>query len=136
MTSTTGPDTFTEALISAIRMQRHQGLRVFIATQEPTISRSLMDLCTLTLVHSFSSPRWMQALKNHLPGLSHHKVDEVFETIVKLGTGEALLFCVNALLKVGGDGGKGAPEKTGVGWKEVRVRKRVTFDGGASVMAS
>lgn len=62
--------TLTEALLEAIRLQRHQGLRVFISTQEPTISTRLLDLCSVTIVHRFSSPDWLQVLQKHLAGAS------------------------------------------------------------------
>ncbi|KAI9896756.1 hypothetical protein N3K66_008928 [Trichothecium roseum] len=62
--------TLTEALLEAIRLQRHQGLRVFISTQEPTISTRLLDLCSITIVHRFSSPDWLQVLQKHLAGAS------------------------------------------------------------------
>lgn len=143
MTSTPGSETFTSALISSIRMQRHYGVRVIIATQEPTISPALMDLCSLALVHRFSSPRWMSELKGHLPGIESEKVreeggedkkDTLFDSILELKTGEAFLFCQNALLMVP-EKGKDV-EKMGKGRRMVRIRKRVTNDGGVSVMAS
>ncbi|KAK3331156.1 hypothetical protein B0H66DRAFT_598651 [Apodospora peruviana] len=48
--------TLTENLLSTIRLQRHLGARVLIATQEPTISHKLLDLCSVTVVHRFTSP--------------------------------------------------------------------------------
>lgn len=47
---------FTETLLSAVRLQRHLGVRMFISTQEPTTSTALLNLCSTT-VHRFSFPR-------------------------------------------------------------------------------
>ncbi|KAK0725762.1 hypothetical protein B0H67DRAFT_479470 [Lasiosphaeris hirsuta] len=62
--------TLTEALLSTIRLQRHLGARVVISTQEPTISPKLLDLCSVTVVHRFTSPDWLSALRKHLAGVS------------------------------------------------------------------
>ncbi|KAK4148936.1 hypothetical protein C8A00DRAFT_38476 [Chaetomidium leptoderma] len=60
----------TEALLGTIRLQRHLGARVIISTQEPTISPKLLDLCSVTVVHRFTSPDWLNALRKHLAGVS------------------------------------------------------------------
>jgi hypothetical protein len=60
----------TEALLATIRLQRHLGARVVISTQEPTISPKLLDLCSVTIVHRFTSPDWLNALRKHLAGVS------------------------------------------------------------------
>jgi hypothetical protein len=46
----------TEQLLATIRLQRHLGARVVISTQEPTVSPRLLDLCSVTVVHRFTSP--------------------------------------------------------------------------------
>ncbi|KAK0655120.1 hypothetical protein B0T16DRAFT_319737 [Cercophora newfieldiana] len=62
--------TLTEALLATIRLQRHLGARIVISTQEPTISPKLLDLCSVTVVHRFTSPDWLNALRKHLAGVS------------------------------------------------------------------
>ena len=85
---------FTETLLSVIRQQRHLATRVIIATQEPTISPSLLDLCSMTLVHRFTSPAWLKALEDHLAGLSmegegsKEKLRRIFRRIVELNAGQ------------------------------------------------
>jgi hypothetical protein len=61
----------TENLLATIRLQRHLGARVIISTQEPTISPKLLDLCSVTVVHRFTSPDWLHALRRHLAGVSN-----------------------------------------------------------------
>ncbi|KAL2020478.1 hypothetical protein VTK56DRAFT_8363 [Thermocarpiscus australiensis] len=60
----------TEALLATIRLQRHLGARVVVSTQEPTVSAALLDLCSVTVVHRFTSPAWLAALRRHLAGVS------------------------------------------------------------------
>ena len=146
--------TLTNALLSTIRLQRHLGLRVVISTQEPTVSPKLLDLCSVTIVHRFSSPAWMKALRDHLAGgiKGQHsgKVDGVdgvgdhFDRIVKLRIGEALLFAPNAAVSLGPENGAGASDSTtglsvkrlGHGVFKILVRDRITTDGGATIMAT
>lgn len=92
--------------MSIIRQQRHLGARVMIATQEPTVSPALLDLCNVTIIHRFTSPAWFQAIKKHIAGAtmvpngskSSSENDQLFHQIVQLKTGEALVFCPTALL--------------------------------------
>ena len=140
------PSSFTESLLSVIRQQRHLATRVIIATQEPTISPKLLDLCSMTIVHRFTSPSWLQALKTHLAGVSVFDDDEtrdlkqIFKKIVNLEAGEALLFSPSMMLNVSDSGTPGAivlhTEKLGMGYLQVRVRSRITADGGRSIMAA
>jgi hypothetical protein len=180
MTNTAECASLTESLLSTIRLQRHLGARVIISTQEPTISPRLLDLCSVTIVHRFTSPDWLATLKQHLAGASVCmdaineteksksivKFDEddliqpryagirplsiktanvasgLFQEIVSLNTGEALMFAPNAVIglaertaaTVNGQL-KVTPERLGPGVLKVRIRKRVTQDGGRSIMA-
>jgi hypothetical protein len=108
MTSTT-PEALdlTETLLSIIRQQRHLGARVVIATQEPTLAPALLELCNLTIIHRFSSPAWFKSIKSHIAGAGTGLLDsddgppgEIFSKIVRLPTGEALVFCPTALLGI------------------------------------
>lgn len=181
MTGTDSALSFTESLLQVIRQQRHLATRVVIATQEPTISPKLLDLATMTIVHRFTSPDWMRALQSHLAGVSSmdenkRNVHTIFQKVVTLDAGEALLFAPSAMLDfedevdgrnvsdaknqvvattMGNDGFTGggkeievqdekaavakAParraKKLGMEYVKLRVRKRLTADGGRSIMA-
>jgi hypothetical protein len=128
MTGSAESETLTESLLSAIRLQRHLAARIFISTQEPTIFPKLLDLCSVTLVHRFTSPEWLMSLRQHLAGASPLAVEtncskcvadddagelpvasrrrgdgllaELFAKIVDLHTGEALLFAPSATIGV------------------------------------
>lgn len=156
--------TLTEQLLATIRLQRHLGARIVISTQEPTVSPKLLDLCSLTIVHRFTSPDWMKTLQKHLAGTSvmplllESKVDgdaedddlalsmqklciestgksnghAIFAHIVQLRVGEALLFAPSAVLDMDE---MSRVRKLDDGVLKIRVRERVTTDGGRSVMA-
>ncbi|GBF66213.1 hypothetical protein TMEN_8933 [Trichophyton mentagrophytes] len=149
--------TLTETMLSLIRQQRHLATRVIIATQEPTLSPNLLDLCNLTVVHRFSSPAWFKALEGHLAGaimdvsasrVSKYSTGSLFSRIVGLGTGEALVFCPNAILDVShadnaereGDpsahqAAQSIMAEQGSSYFKMKVRKRITADGGRSILA-
>lgn len=186
MTGTAECEVLTNSLLSNIRLQRHLGLRVIISTQEPTISPKLLDLCSVTIVHRFTSPDWLQSLKKHLAGASisllnknnqptsnghtdgddnknslvagldpHDFAMKLFSKIVALRRGQALLFCPSAIIDVHTTALKsenGLPGwddtekpvleevnpqliKLSHGHMKIRVRKRVTQDGGRSILA-
>ena len=144
MTGTDSSSAFTESLLSVIRQQRHLATRVIIATQEPTISPSLVDLCSMTIVHRFTSPAWHEALKSHLAAMSSKGeaskggVQDKLNQIIKLNTGEAFIFSPSAMLGVDDQHGNGSARmvKMGTGYIKVRVRNRTTADGGRSILAT
>lgn len=124
----------TENLLATIRLQRHLAARILISTQEPTISPKLLDLCSVTIVHRFTSPEWLRALQKHLAGVSEagEQTHSIFAQIVQLRVGEALMFAPSAVLRPDGDA---QVVKLSNGVIKVRVRNRVTHDGGRSIMA-
>ncbi|KAJ2998735.1 hypothetical protein NUW58_g228 [Xylaria curta] len=163
----------TDNLLAAIRLQRHLGARIVISTQEPTISPKLLDLCSITIVHRFSSPDWLNVLTQHLAGISNlskvtsrfnstelddeqkknhnglhgvavsadEPILDLFSQIVELGTGEALVFAPSAIVSLGqqsisGREPKTVPRKLGHHVLRAIVRRRITADGGRSIMAS
>lgn len=154
MVESTGASKLTESLLSVIRLQRHSGCRIIIATQEPTISPKLLDLCSFTLVHRFTSPDWFRTIKAHLfpaaaaedsGGGVSARAGSMMSEIVELNVGEALLFAPSAMLQVirlTEEGEKNGEvvvsrrvKKMGMDYWSVRIRARVTVDGGRSIMA-
>ena len=144
MTGTDAGNVFTESLLSVIRQQRHLAARVIIATQEPTISPALLDLSSMTIVHRFTSPEWLKTLSSHLAGVTgadggeetgKTSLQTVLKTIVTLEAGQALLFSPSAMMTP--EKGAGLEmQKLGLQYVKIRVRKRLTADGGRSILAS
>ncbi|KAI6033696.1 hypothetical protein BKA83DRAFT_4179910 [Pisolithus microcarpus] len=153
LSASRGAAGLTNALLTLTREQRHLGMRVIISTQEPTvIPPVLMDLCTVAIMHRFSSPAWWDHLARHVA--TDVSSDQGFETVVKLKTGEALVLAPSGLgvfpddecctkEKPGAtDSGKqcakeNAPLKLaqfGRRFLLMKTRARITKDGGASVL--
>jgi Rps23 Pro-64 3,4-dihydroxylase Tpa1-like proline 4-hydroxylase len=142
---------FTETLLSTVRLQRHLGARIFVSTQEPTIPSDLLSLCSITIVHRFSSPAWLRALQGHVAAAAFgaqsnkestddHEVPSkyaLFHKIVRLHVGEALLFGPNAVSSITAEGSTTQKLGTlGGGYMAIKVRDRLTGDSGKSVMSS
>lgn len=107
-----------------------------IATQEPTLAPKLIDLANVALVHRFTSPAWLNVLERHLAGATD-KPGELFNTIVNLRVGEALLFCPTAQIGVGQNEGRyQVLQALGSNYVKVKMRKRLTTDGGRSMLAT
>jgi hypothetical protein len=119
----------TDTLLTINREQRHLGMRMIISTQEPTvIPDTLLDLCPVAILHRFSSPTWWDHIKKHVS--ANLSSDEAFNRIVQLKTGEAILLAPSGL-RLAQDN---SLVSVGRNYLTVRVRKRVTKDGGASVL--
>ncbi|EAT80541.2 hypothetical protein HBH56_143640 [Parastagonospora nodorum] len=137
---------FTGKLLKTIREQRHLGTRIIIATQEPTLDTSLLDLCSITMVHRCTSPAWFEILKKHVAALylsSGEGADGVtksdqkstdrtlFAQIVALRIGESLLFCPTGAMRMEGENVGRMLD----GFITFRTRQRLTADGGATKLA-
>jgi len=122
----------TKALLSLTRQQRHLAIRVIISTQEPTVVNPvLLDLCTVTILHRFSSPSWWTHLEKHV---SADLSDEAFDQVVKLQTGEAIIIAPSGLTTaLSSATGEEKVSQIGRRYLVVKTRKRVTADGGASI---
>jgi DNA helicase HerA-like ATPase len=132
----------TNALLNLIRQQRHLAMRVIISTQEPTVVPPvLLDLCSVAVLHRFSSPKWWQHLIQHVP--TDFSNSDAFDKVVKLQTGHSIVLAPSGigLFKVSEPDVDvnqqcGAKEITRFGrrYLVMKTRKRVTADGGASVL--
>jgi len=126
----------TKSLLSLIRQQRHLAMRVIISTQEPTVVPPvLLDLCTVAILHRFSSPTWWQHLIQHVP--TDFSQSDAFDKIVRLQTGQAIVLAPSG---VGLFATSEDDEKTqllshfGRRYIVMKTRQRVTADGGASIL--
>jgi hypothetical protein len=136
MTDTPTSKILTESLLIVIRQQRHYGVRVIISTQKLTISPRFIDLCSVTVIHFFFSPEWFSVLCRHVfildeQGSNNCGTVELFKRILNLRTGEALVFAPSAVVR---KGESGEWRKMTEELLKVRMRKRVIWDGGRSVV--
>ncbi|KAK8092721.1 uncharacterized protein PG998_014762 [Apiospora kogelbergensis] len=134
--------------------KRHVGARIVVATQEPTISSALLDLCSVTIIHRFTSPAWLRTVQAHVALPVHNQAttrcrdrpsldqtlsdrEELFGEIVGLKTGEALVFAPSAAVGIDSNGGDGCEQSSTLDQAclKVRIRARLSEDGGKSVLA-
>lgn len=138
MTETPASKALADSLQTVIRQQRHYGARVIISTQEPTLSPRFMDLCSTTIIHRFSSPEWFSVLRRHVSIMDDEgnggSSTQLFKKIISLRVGEALVFAPSAIVSGCAKVEDSAPVKLGSGFLKVKVRKRVTWDGGKSIV--
>ncbi|KGO70397.1 hypothetical protein PITC_015100 [Penicillium italicum] len=136
MADTLAAKTLTETFLTIIRQQRHLGVRIIISTQEPTISPQLIDLCSLAIIHRFTSPGWYKTIEKHVPmggEKDPHQTDGArkgLSEVARLRTGEAIVFASSAHL-VGEDGNVMNTQHETF---KVMMRKRITWDGGRSIV--
>ncbi|EIW82443.1 hypothetical protein CONPUDRAFT_123376 [Coniophora puteana RWD-64-598 SS2] len=136
-----GASGLTKSLLTLTREQRHYGMRVIISTQEPTVVPPvLLDLCTVSILHRFSSPAWWDHLTRHVSAdLSE---EDAFDKVVRLQTGEALVLAPSGF---GVFPSIPSEPKTvltndakldqfGRRYLVMKTRKRITADGGASIL--
>ncbi|OQN96225.1 hypothetical protein B0A48_17787 [Cryoendolithus antarcticus] len=131
---------FTDNLLTVIREQRHKGVRVVVATQEPTISEKFLDLCSMTIVHGFNSSDWFKALKVHLSGASDlltttAEQAALLKEIIALHQGESLVFSPTSYVHTAVENGQVVPRKLAGGVLRMQTRLREGDDGGRSIMA-
>jgi hypothetical protein len=127
-----GATALNDYLVRTIRLQRHKGVRIIIATQEPTLLTDLIALCDVTVMHRFSSPEWFAALKKHIP-MSNQDHNLLLEDIESLKPGTALVYSPKAII---GKNDEGALVKGTGQLMKIRIRNRITRDGGRSIMAN
>ncbi|KAJ7854277.1 hypothetical protein B0H14DRAFT_764145 [Mycena olivaceomarginata] len=121
----------TRSVSDIIRLQRHLATRVIIATQEPTvIPPTILDLASMIICHRFSSPAWCTHLARHVSASSESA--DWYQQVMLLATGDALVFSPAAVIAADGRGGV---ILLGREHLKMRVRPRLTLDGGASLLA-
>lgn len=136
LNATVAAGNFTERLTTTIREQRHNSTRVIIATQEPTLSAKLLDLCSVSIIHRFSSPAWFETIKAHIGGASSllttaEQQKQLMENIVCLNTGESFVFSPSSYLCVEDEKAR----KLASGSVRMKTRLRIGADRGQSKMA-
>ncbi|KAJ6565311.1 hypothetical protein DFH09DRAFT_1261660 [Mycena vulgaris] len=113
----------TQSVSNIIRLQRHLATWVIIETQEPTvIPPTILGLASMIICHRFSS----------LSVGSESAFESWYQQVMLLPTGDALVFSPAALIA---DDERGGIRLLGNDHFRLRVRPRLTMDGGASRLA-
>ena len=141
----------TQSISSIIRLQRHLATRVIIATQvghhrpivtrspcsphvqEPTVIPSTMlDLASFIICHRFTSPSWCRHLARHVSAGDNAETAQWFQDVMLLATGQCVVFSPSALVMSSNDS---SVRLLGRDYLKLRVRPRLTLDGGTSLLA-
>ncbi|KAJ3573337.1 hypothetical protein NP233_g2498 [Leucocoprinus birnbaumii] len=132
-----GSSELTQRILSIIRQQRHLGMRVIISTQEPTILPPvIVDLCTVVILHRFQSPAWWEHIVKHVS--ADFTTGDAFDRVVRLQTGQSVIFAPSGIgmFKTSDSDGDENVGLFGRRYIICKTRKRVTDDGGASILAT
>jgi hypothetical protein len=89
----------------------------------------------MIIIHRFSSPEWFDVVRRHVSIAETDKagLENLFGQIVTLRPGEALLFAPSTILtKREGNGDVFIQQSSNL--LKVKIRKRLTWDGGKSVL--
>ncbi|KNZ73824.1 hypothetical protein J132_09465 [Termitomyces sp. J132] len=133
LSSSRGTSGLTKALLMLTRQQRHLSMRVIISTQEPTVVPPvLLDLCSVVFLHRFSSPSWWEHVIKHVS--ADFDGSDAFDKVVKLHTGQAVVLAPSALGTFASRSAGRVLDRFGRRYLIMKTRKRVTQDGGASVL--
>ncbi|KAL2819657.1 hypothetical protein BDW59DRAFT_164985 [Aspergillus cavernicola] len=154
MNSSPEATVLTDTILSAVRLQHHLGVRVIVSTQEPTISKALLNLCSVTIVHHFTSPEWLQILRHYLAAAAKPTVTSEGKTISSqtcssgengtaatlfdknfhLRVGEGLLFAPSAIIGVSSDDDDDRLVVSRLGGDNlaITIRGRLTADGAST----
>ena len=124
------------SLVDAVRVMRHEGMRVVVSTQSPlTLPQELLELCSAAFLHNFHSQDWYEYLsrKVSLP-------KDGFRDVMRLEPGEALVFArrvegLDGAADAEDDDAADAFAPTRATFK-MRIRDRLTHDLGASMLSA
>ncbi|KAK3615438.1 hypothetical protein LTR22_027438 [Elasticomyces elasticus] len=138
MTKSLAAANLTQRLLGTIREQRHNGTRVIIATQEPMILEILLDLCTTSIIHRFSSPAWFASIQSHPHAASKvissaSERQAIFTQIMDLKIGESLVFSPSAFLCLTETRNVGNLGRT---VSTIEIRLRIGRDGAMSMLVN
>jgi hypothetical protein len=132
----------TKSLLTLTREQRHLAMRVIISTQEPTVVPPvLLDLCTVSILHRFSSPSWWEHLAKHVS--ADISAEDAFDRVVRLQTGEAIVLAPSGLgvfpdtpdtARTGNIAPVPKLGQFGRRYVLMKTRRKITRDGGASIL--
>lgn len=119
-----GKDELSDAIVSTVRLMRHEGVRVLISAQSPlALPSELLELVSVTIAHHFQSRDWYQYLSSKIA-----LPLDGFEEIKKLKVGEGLV--ISTKMNVTLNSCKRINNEHACA--KLRIRPRITVDYGSS----
>jgi DNA helicase HerA-like ATPase len=108
----------TQAIVDNIRLMRHRGTTVVLASQDPpSVPKEVIELSTVIVTHRFTSPKWLDHVRKVSSAFGEASMQP--SQLARLASGEAFLW------SVGGPEDFRRPQR-------VRFRPRMSRHGGAT----
>ena len=96
------------------------------------IPSTMLDLASFVICHRFTSPSWCRHLAQHVSAGDNAETAQWFQDVMLLATGQCVVFSPSALVMKSNNN---SVRLLGRGYLKLRVRPRLTQDGGASLLA-
>jgi hypothetical protein len=111
-------DGLSKSIVNAVRLMRHDGMRIAISTQSPlTLAPELLELVSMAVLHQFHSSDWFTYLRSKIP-----LEDNLLRDISDLSPGTGLVCASRHQVEA----------CEGKSIMKIAVRPRLTADRGAS----
>ena len=92
----------------------------------------MLDLASFIVCHRFTSPSWCRHLARHVSAGDNAETAQWFQDVMLLATGQCVVFSPSALVMTSNDS---SVRLLGRDYLKLRVRPRLTLDGGTSLLA-
>ena len=92
----------------------------------------MLDLASFIVCHRFTSPSWCSHLARHVSAGDNAETAQWFQDVMLLATGQCVVFSPSALVMASNDS---SVRLLGRDYLKLRVRPRLTLDGGTSLLA-
>jgi hypothetical protein len=92
----------------------------------------MLDLASFIVCHRFTSPSWCRHLARHVSAGDNAETAQWFQDVMLLATGQCVVFSPSAVLMESNDS---SVRLLGRDYLKLRVRPRLTLDGGTSLLA-
>jgi hypothetical protein len=108
----------TQAIVDNIRLMRHRGTTVILASQDPpSVPKEVIELSSVIVTHRFTSPKWLEHVRKVSSAFGEAAMQP--SQLARLAAGEAFLW------SVGGPDAFRRPQR-------IRIRPRMSRHGGAT----
>jgi DNA helicase HerA-like ATPase len=112
----------TTAIVDNVRLMRHRGTTVVIASQDPpSLPKEVIELSTIVVAHRFTSPKWLEHVRKVNAAFGEAAMQP--SQLARLAPGEAFVW------SVGGAESFRRPQR-------LTLRPRLTLHGGATRRAT
>jgi len=115
-------------LLHLVRNSRDMDTRIIFNTEEPTVlPPTVFELCSMTIMHQFSSQKWWEYLRNNTSLAFNNSC--TLEFISRLPKRSMIVLSPSAVITVSDGNHSLVPKRLGCGYMIVTARRCVTQQG-------